>query len=314
VDAFEVPLGHRVLSCIQSFAIPDDDLLRCSFETVENSNGTVQVPTLYGVMECIPISISLPPYGDITILEASADAQNQLVDFALSDDNADNILLQDPYGAVLWPAASAVASYFLTHCNSKARSVLELGCGTGLVSLALASFAAPGITILATDYEPLPLQLLQYAAQHYNQLPNRQLQTMLFDICNATATLPVVFPSGTGDAPLVVVAADLLYDAHTAVALAQRVVEALREHNATVIVGDSPGRPGRPDFVQELHRLLGVPLTIPWSTVMGQKVTGPRHNLICGPQSTSVALLHSSEPIPIDILHLEGSDYLIPPM
>ena len=272
------------------------------------NNHTVQVPTLYGLIECVPRTIPLPPFGNVTIFEASATAQDRLVDWALLDDdnNSDTTLLQDPYGAVLWPAASAVATYCLTHVASAASVVLELGCGTGLVSLALASLAQPPTTtVLATDYEPLPLQLLQYAAQQANLTPF-VLQTQPFDLTHTTARLPPI-------APQLVVAADVLYDAATAVALAHRVVEALtQEPGATVILGDSPGRPV---FDRTLARLLTVrgvqEKELPWQTVTGYKVTGPRHTLICGPTSTSVAAEATLEAIPIDILHLEPSDLLL---
>ena len=88
----------------------------------------------------------------------------------------------DPYGAVLWPAAFSVATYLLTsirkndniHAKNdrkpfksvsdvlKGLSILELGTGTGLVSLAAALGGAS--KIIATDYEEVPLRLLDFAA------------------------------------------------------------------------------------------------------------------------------------------------------
>ena len=71
-----------------------------------------------------------------TIVEATAVTQNQLVDRVLQSDtvnntNDDSITinsnsntarpLQDPYGAVLWPAAHAVTSYILSHYSRRRR-------------------------------------------------------------------------------------------------------------------------------------------------------------------------------------------------
>lgn len=70
----------------------------------------------------------------------------------------------DPYGAVLWPAASALARYLLTTVASETAlsnlRIVELGTGTGLVSLAA---AIGGAHVLATDYEQIPLTILKHA-------------------------------------------------------------------------------------------------------------------------------------------------------
>jgi predicted nicotinamide N-methyase len=415
----------------------DDDAARVS--------AVVMVPTLYGLLECVPIPIPIVvPSADhflpnhitttttttmvVTIVEASAPTQNHLVDLALSNDDDDDVVLlpsvpaavvattttipdddndsltthdaltmgtittttsatkvQDPYGSVLWPAASAVATYLMTTVvptmlvcggtDSDARRrrhvhVLELGCGTGLVSMTVAvayqeamirrqqeqrerelsattnlNTTRPkmaALSILATDYELLPLQLVQYAAQHYNHIPMTQqqeeldtttcderpivLQTMLLDICNLSQPLPLQPPSE--ERYNLVVAADLLYDTTTAVALAHRIVEAIRYYNATVIVGDSPGRVGRPVFLQELIRC-GIQNPTFTTTSMGQKIDTrqqPRHELICGVNSTSVVQpwnhlegspITGTPPtspeswLPIDILHLDGSSLVV---
>ena len=326
--------------------------------------------------------------------------------------------MQDPYGAVLWPSARAVTSYLLSHyttttTNGQSESqqlldllfhgnssssnrggdgarprrprrthIIELGCGTGLISLSLyhqaiqflnqqqQSSSSYEITIRATDYEMVPLQLVQYAAQMYptrhengdndptnssgstvsdTNLTNRHelsrrtftdgpnrvtLVTQWFNVCDMSRDL--TWPDDTDQ--VLIVVADLLYDTTTARALAQRIVSWLnvpppRRHNATnvdvqVVIGDSPGRLGRPIFLQELQRhgyyttsstqksTTGsdhhddnmVSMTtnhsssfVTTTVVMGQTVTTPRNELICGPTSTS----RSSDPQPleIDILH-----------
>ena len=82
---------------------------------------------------------------------------------------------EDLYGAVLWPSSSAVASYLLTNVSNadgnedfplKGLSILELGAGNGLASIAASLGGAS--SVLATDYEQLPLHLLEYAKSHLN--------------------------------------------------------------------------------------------------------------------------------------------------
>ena len=123
-------------------------------------------------IECREVTIDIPAVGPVTILEATAKSQADLVDMALAlDENEwtlpNQLQAGDPYGAVLWPAASAVSNYLLTQCGSlKGRTILELGTGTGLVSL-VASLGGAA-KVIATDYEPIPLRLLEYAHANLN--------------------------------------------------------------------------------------------------------------------------------------------------
>lgn len=227
------------------------------------------------------VTIDVAVVGPITILEATAESQNDLVDMALALEDEElahtsQLKAGDPYGAVLWPAASAIANHLLTKCGSlRGLTVLELGTGTGLVSIAAALGGAQ--RILATDYEPVPLKLLSYAATRLNGSTPLNIDTSLLDMCDASTPLP---PAD------IVVAADVMYEPVTGTAVAQRTVEALKR-GSRVLVGDSPGRAGRPAFLAELHRL-GVPNGIFVDTV-GQTCSGPRHELICGKGSTSVS-------------------------
>lgn len=230
--------------------------------------------TLYQVhgITCREVRIDIDIVGPVSILEATADSQNDLVDMALlteeevdsmrSSDTSGTESLRlnsgDPYGAVLWPAASAVANHLLTTGDTsiKGKTILELGAGTGLVSIAA---ALGGMSkIMATDYENVPLELLRYAASHINHKRNcddsdctddqikerqsklRNIETFLFDICDHDTPLP------TAD---VVVAADIMYEPKTGIAMAHRVVEALKT-GSRVIVGCSPGR-----YVKVFHVL-----------------------------------------------------------
>lgn len=74
-----------------------------------------------------------------------------------------------PYWAELWPAAIGFARFlFKNGALIKDKSVLELGCGLGLTSLAL-TLPEPA-SLLVTDYEP---DALRVTAQNFklNNLP-----------------------------------------------------------------------------------------------------------------------------------------------
>ena len=123
-------------------------------------------------IECREVTIDIQVVGPVTILEATAKSQEDLVDMALALDEDEltapnQLQAGDPYGAVLWPAASAISDYLLTQCGSlEGITILEVGAGTGLVSLAASLGGAA--KILATDYEPIPLRLLEYAQAKLN--------------------------------------------------------------------------------------------------------------------------------------------------
>jgi len=65
-----------------------------------------------------------------------------------------------PYWAELWPAGAALAEALPTDLSG--RRVLELGCGLGLPSLVA---AARGASVLATDWAPEALELLELNAR-----------------------------------------------------------------------------------------------------------------------------------------------------
>lgn len=213
----------------------------------------------------------------VVILEATAQSQEDLVDAAL-EDLSDQPWAEDPYGAVLWPSARLVSEHLLKTFSTKEleeMEILELGTGTGLVSLSAALGGAKNVH--ATDYNPLTLQLLETAIK-VNGVSPGVIKTSLFD-CKAhdTQALPLC------DLLLV---ADLLYEPATAVAVAKRVVEAITEYDAKIIIGDSPNRPGRPLFISTLLDLL--PETpVEFATVPGQSVVGERHDLISDKRSVT---------------------------
>ena len=65
------------------------------------------------------------------------------------------------HGALLWPGAVLLAQLLASGPTLKGLTTLELGCGTGLCSLAA---AARGASSVATDISPLSLQLTTHAA------------------------------------------------------------------------------------------------------------------------------------------------------
>ena len=97
-----------------------------------------------------------------------------------------------------------------------------------------------------------------------------------------------------------VVAADIMYEPVTGRAMARRAVEAL-QGGSRVLVGDSPGRAGRPAFLQELNEL-GVKGE--FVAVSGRTCSGDRHGLICGKDSSSVS--ESPKEMQVDVLDLDS--------
>ena len=78
----------------------------------------------------------------------------------LVDQITDDLFNEDerlPYWAELWPSAQALTEYILQSPDTfKKKDILELGCGMGLTTMALAMVNPK--TLLATDYEESALQ------------------------------------------------------------------------------------------------------------------------------------------------------------
>eukprot|EP00466_Bigelowiella_natans_P008599 jgi/Bigna1/136763/aug1.35_g11471 len=190
----------------------------------------------------------------VCLLEAGEAMQENMVEEAMETNDKLSSPKSDPYGAVLWPAALVASRRLLqlieslkndgAHGSKKeAISVLELGSGTGLSTLAAALKGSP---VLATDFQPVTLDILNKAVSLNaikRNLNASLVETALFDFSDMTKALP------EGD---IVVAADVLYYKETAEALAARCVEASRR-GSWVIVADKD-RPARPTFLSELRR------------------------------------------------------------
>ena len=66
-----------------------------------------------------------------------------------------------PYWALVWGGARALAEHLVTRVDCAGRSVLDVGCGLGLVALAAAS---RGAVVTAIDRELAPIEFLQASA------------------------------------------------------------------------------------------------------------------------------------------------------
>lgn len=269
-------------------------------------------------IKCTEVTINLEVVGPVTVLEATAESQEELVRMALDEDapvhlNQHTLKSGDPYGAVLWPAASAIANYILTTTFPQSQdhrsplfplrgmSILELGTGTGLVSIA--AYLGGASRVIATDYEEIPLRLLRYASSKLNQISagegegQNPVNTAYLDMCDYVTPLPMAD---------LVVAADIMYEPKTGRAMARRASEALKR-GSRVVIGDSPGRPGRPAFIEELRRLLPG-IKAEFVDTVGMTCTGDRHELICGKGSESVS--ETPKRLPVAVMDLNPSTCL----
>mmetsp|Transcript_37581 Transcript_37581/g.75265 ORF Transcript_37581/g.75265 Transcript_37581/m.75265 type:complete len:264 (+) Transcript_37581:1-792(+) len=140
---------------------------------------------------------------------------------------------ENKYGNMVWPGAKAV-SKALVGMELEGRRVLELGAGSGLCSIAAASL---GASVLATDLNEEPLQLLQMAASRQNL----KIDVEQFDILG-----PMPLPRCD-----IVIAADCIYNKQLGEGMARRVVEA-KCNGAEVLIGSSVKRPGYELFLSEL--------------------------------------------------------------
>ena len=233
-------------------------------------------------LSCDPVMIRIPAnhYGieEILILEASSTSQETLVERALELESSGSD--GDPYGSVLWPAAKTIARRLLAMEPSEMQklTILELGSGTGLVAMCAAMCGAR--KVVATDFNPFTLRILERAAQMQpgcRQIPAAQLSTELFDVCDFEK-YPTLPPCD------LLLIADLLYSPITGEAVARRVHQAV-QRNTQVMIADSPLRPGRPRFLETLSKLLQRP--VEFAFVQGDSVSeGARHELISARKDT----------------------------
>jgi len=137
-----------------------------------------------------------------------------------------------PYGAVLWTSGFALAEGLLG-LGLAGQTVVDLGAGCGLVSLAAATV---GAHVIALEIDPVARTLLAEAARR-QQL---DIEVRAFDLCSTTPLPPADL----------LICADLLYEKPLAEATARRAFEAWVA-GAEIWVGD-PARIGRSAFERGL--------------------------------------------------------------
>jgi predicted nicotinamide N-methyase len=142
-----------------------------------------------------------------------------------------------PYWADLWPSAKGLAHWLLDHQDFNG-SVIELGCGVALPSIAL---RATGVDVLATDYNDDALLFAQCNAGRNDIEP---LRTMLLDWRKP--------PSSLGGFDLAF-AADVLYEQRNAIALVDLLPNLISETGRFVLA--DPGRRWAGEFRQRMRAI-----------------------------------------------------------
>ena len=154
---------------------------------------------------------------------------------ALIDEAAFNRDERLPYWADVWPASIALARR-VRGLSGKGHSLLELGCGVGLVA---AAALRAGFDVTATDYYD---EALTFARMNGLSNAGREPHTMLLDWRH----LPQAIPAFD-----VVAASDVLYE-RTLGALVARTIAMTLAENGRALISD-PGRVGSPAFFDALH-------------------------------------------------------------
>lgn len=141
-----------------------------------------------------------------------------------------------PYWADIWPSGRILATY-ITRLPGEGRSLLELGCGAGLVATAA---ALAGFSVCATDYydDALRFTALNVAAQT-GEIP----RTRLVDWRELPTDL------GRFD---YVVASDVLYEQQYG-PLVARAIDMTLKRDGEAIIAD-PGRIAVDEFVRDANR------------------------------------------------------------
>ena len=157
---------------------------------------------------------------------------------------------RDSYGSMLWPAATFLAHNLASKDLSSA-TVLELGCGNGLCSLAALTRGAA--RVIASDYRSLPLTLVEAAAREQPvAIDASRLEARVLDMAAPMPGAAVVASRSRArrippcDAPLpphdLLIAADVGYDEGLAWRLGERCKESL-SRGGRVLVAESRQMP-----------------------------------------------------------------------
>ncbi|HEV8217894.1 MAG TPA: methyltransferase domain-containing protein [Gemmatimonadaceae bacterium] len=139
-----------------------------------------------------------------------------------------------PYWAEIWPSARILAAH-VVQLNARKRTLLELGCGAGLVA---AAATLAGFRVTVSDYYDDALRFARANA-------------WLNDV-TAPSTMLLDWRALPDDAARydVIVASDVLYEREYG-SLVARAIDALLADNGIAYLAD-PGRVGRDDFLRSL--------------------------------------------------------------
>ncbi|MDG2307328.1 MAG: class I SAM-dependent methyltransferase [Candidatus Binatia bacterium] len=152
----------------------------------------------------------------------------------------DQLLCDDdfepPYWALVWSGSHLVAQWLLEDARPAGKSLLDVGCGLGLISLCAAQ---AGAVVTAVDRDPVALAFVRASSERAS-VPVEVLEG---DVACAVA-------ERTFD---VVVAAELLYERTAFSALAEALVSALAP-GGVLYLGDA-FRIDTAAFYEQLDRL-----------------------------------------------------------
>jgi predicted nicotinamide N-methyase len=154
---------------------------------------------------------------------------------ALIDEAAFNRDERLPYWADVWPSSIALARA-VRAMNGSGLSLLELGCGVGLVASAA---LRAGFDVTASDYYD---DSLAFTRLNASQNTSREVNVMHLD----WRQLPNAIPAFN-----VVVGADVLYERAYGPVVARTIATTLAEKGRAFIA--DPGRVGAPEFFTALH-------------------------------------------------------------
>ncbi len=156
---------------------------------------------------------------------------------SLIDEAAFNKDERLPYWADVWPSSIALARA-VRSMPGEGRTLLELGCGVGLVA---AAALRAGFEVTVSDYYD---DALAFARMNGAANASREPKTMILDWRH----LPIAIPAFD-----VVAAADVLYESAYGEVVARAIATTLAPGGRALIA--DPGRVGSPTFFDALHNV-----------------------------------------------------------
>ena len=192
-----------------------------------SENERIDTPALLARFDVTTKVVAI--HGETFTMQHPRDAESLIDEAAFNHDE------RLPYWADIWPSSIALAMA-VRPLDGNCRTLLELGCGSGLVT---AAALRAGFDVTATDYYEDALSFTRLNAQ---MNAAREPRTMILD----WRALPTVI-----EAFDVVVGSDVLYERAHGPMVARAIATTLKE-NGRAVVAD-PGRVGSPVFFDALH-------------------------------------------------------------